>query len=86
MKFYKIFLQVFEYNNITKRKKKNCTKKNLSHWTCWDIDTCTKTVQNWTRNNISTGPVLLCTGPKPFLGQIGKLIKIPNKQLNKVTH
>ena len=31
------------------------------HWTRWDIDTCTKHLVN-----ISTGLVLLCTGPKPF--------------------
>ena len=36
------------------------------HWTHWDAAMCTKIVQNWTRDSISTGPVLLCTGPKPF--------------------
>ena len=36
------------------------------HWTRWDLDTCPVLSSFCTCVKISTGPVLLCTGPKPL--------------------
>ena len=62
--FSRVFITKLEYNIIKKKKKNSSFVQFLL--TRWDVDMCTKTVQNWTCDNISTGPVLLCTGPKLF--------------------